>query len=139
MSSVGPDIGDTMDIGKVIATRDAATTDIIANTFMKDAYEKMGVDERTTNDLHLPSWLKDKVDKAADWFKVALPGGDTPSEYFYGKTWLEEGATAFDTLQIRAAMSYGISPTGAEGIKLQAALQPGESRDDLLERLTTPK
>ncbi|HEY8208347.1 MAG TPA: DUF362 domain-containing protein [Myxococcaceae bacterium] len=135
MSSVGPDVGDTMDIGKVIATRDAATTDIIANSLMKHAYEGMGVDERTSEKLHLPSWLKG----AADWLKTAVPGGDTPSEYFYGKTWLEDGATAFDTLQIRAAMAYGLSPTGMEGIKLQTDFRPGEKKDDLLERMTTPK
>jgi len=135
MSSVGPDIGDTVDIGKVIATKNAATTDIIANTLMKNAYENMGVDDRAPQGPKLPSWLKG----AADWFKVALPGGDTPSEYFYGKTWLEDGATAFDTLQIRAAMSYGISPTGVEGIKLQTQFNPNESRDDLLGRFTTPK
>ncbi len=135
MSSVGPDLGDTVDIGQVIATKDAATTDIIANSLLKHAYEGMGVDERTSEKLHLPSWLKGP----ADWLKTAIPGGDTPSEYFYGKTWLEDGATAFDTLQIRAAMAYGLSPTGMEGIKLQADLKPGQSKDDVLERMTTPK
>ncbi|HVE84192.1 MAG TPA: DUF362 domain-containing protein [Myxococcales bacterium] len=135
MSSVGPDLGDTMDIGKVIATKDAYTTDIIANSLMKHGYDSMGVDERTSAKLHLPSWLKE----TADWFKVAVPGGDTPSEYFYGKTWLEDGATAFDTLQIRAGMAYGIAPTGVEGIKLQTALRPGETKEDVLERFATPK
>jgi len=136
MSSVGPDLGDTMDIGKVIATKDAATTDIIANSLMKHAYEGMGVDERTTEKLHLPSWLKGP----ADWLKTAIPGGDTPSEYFYGKTWLEDGATAFDTLQIRAGMAYGIVPTGMDQIKLQTfGFGPNEHKEDVLERMTTPK
>ncbi|HYV48989.1 MAG TPA: DUF362 domain-containing protein [Myxococcaceae bacterium] len=136
MSSVGPDLGDTMDIGKVIATKDAATTDIIANSLMKHAYDGMGVDERTMEKLHLPSWLKGP----ADWLKTAIPGGDTPSEYFYGKTWLEDGATAFDTLQIRALMAYGLAPTGMDGIKLQTfGFGPNERQDDVLERMATPK
>jgi hypothetical protein len=120
----------------VIATKDAATTDIIANSLMKHAYDGMGVDERTSEKLHLPSWLKGP----ADWLKTAMPGGDTPSEYFYGKTWLEDGATAFDTLQIRALMAYGLAPTGMDGIKLQTfGFGPNERQDEVLERMSTPK
>lgn len=42
VSSVGPDIGDTIDIGKVVASKGAATLDIVANSLMKNAYDYLG-------------------------------------------------------------------------------------------------
>lgn len=133
-SSVGPDIGDTVDVGKVLASKHAATVDVLANSLMKNAYEGMSVEEKTGKELKLPDWMK----KAADWINVAIPGGDTPSEYFYGRTWLENNATAFDTLQIRAAMAYGIAPTGMENISLKTSLRPGENATEVFDRLKTP-
>jgi hypothetical protein len=104
LSSVGPDIGDQIDIGKIIATRNAATMDVIANSALKTAYENLGAPPAGGGKrVDLPSLFKQKP---SDW----LRNSDTPTEYFYGRTWLEQNATAFDTLKIRAAMAYGIAP-----------------------------
>ena len=65
----------------------------------------------------------------------ALGNADTPMEYFYGRTWLEKDATAFDTLQIRAAMAYGLAPTGLDQIEFKT----GSADDAALKRIKTPK
>src|SRR5439155_4196148 len=55
VSSIGPDIGDTMDIGKVIASKDAATVDVIANSAMKNAYDHLGEPKKSTRNFDLPA------------------------------------------------------------------------------------
>jgi hypothetical protein len=133
-SSIGPDVGDTVDTGKVIASRDAATVDVLANAVLKNAYAQMGKPSGDGLAAELPSWLQ----KPAEWIRVAMPGGDTPSEYFYGQTWLEKDATAFDTLQVRAAMAYGLAPTGPGQINLKTHLAPGEDASSLLSTVREP-
>ena len=136
VSSVGPDIGDTMDIGKVIASRTPPPSTSSPTALMKNAYDAPGRAERTRQ---APPAVAAGSRAPPTGSQTAIPNGDTPSEYFYGKTWLEKGATAFDTLQIRAAMAYGLSPTGMDGIKMQTFPRPGESKDDAFERMETPK
>lgn len=103
LSSVGPDIGDQIDIGKVIATKDSAAMDVISNSYLKNAYENLGQGKDSDKKFDLGKIF---TTRPSDWMK----NSDTPTEYFYGRTWLEKDATAFDTLQIRAAMAYGIAP-----------------------------
>ena len=57
-------------------------------------------------------------------------------EYFYGRTWLEKDATAFDTLQIRAAMAYGITPLSLDMIEFKTG---NPKTDEALKRIQTPK
>src|SRR5439155_16285384 len=133
VSSIGPDIGDTMDIGKVIASKDAATVDVLANSMMKDSYDNLGQPKPSTKSFDLAGLFKNPV----DWLKNTVGGADTPLESFYGKTWLENGATAFDTLQVRAAMAYGIAPLGKENIDLKTHLDPGEDANKLFGRVAT--
>ena len=131
VSSVGPDIGDTIDIGKVVASKDAATLDIVANSLMKNAYDHLGdpkPGQRPNDDL------VNIVKNGVDWLKNK-DNRDTPMEYFYGRTWLEKNATAFDTLQIRAAMAYGITPLGLDQIKFTT----GSLNDAALGRIKDPK
>lgn len=130
VSSVGPDIGDTIDVGKVIASKDAATVDVVANSLMKNAYDHLG-EPKEGRDLDLGGLLK----HPADWMRTQLGNADTPTEYFYGRTWLEKNATAFDTLQIRAAMAYGIAPMGLDMIDFKT----GDKNDAALKRIQTPK
>ena len=54
VSSLGPDIGDTIDIGVVIAAKDPVTLDAVAGAFLKKSYEEVG-----------------------NWFDALKPGGDT--------------------------------------------------------------
>ena len=131
VSSVGPDIGDTIDVGKIVASKDAATVDVVANSLMKNAYEHLGDPKPGRHDLN----LKDLFKHPADWMRTTLGNADTPTEYFYGRTWLEKDATAFDTLQIRAAMAYGLAPLGLDMIDFKT----GNPKDDALKRITTPK
>lgn len=123
LSSVGPDIGDQIDVGKIIATKDAATTDIIANSALRKAYDDLPPPKLSALKLDLPNVFKEPP---SDWLRHAVPEGNTPIESFYGRTWLEKGATAFDTLQIRAAMAYGISPLDPKMIEFTVA----DSKDD---------
>ena len=128
---MGPDIGDTIDIGKVVASKDAATLDIVANSLMKNAYDHLGDPKPGSRPNHdLVNIMKNGV----DWLKNK-DNRDTPMEYFYGRTLLEKNATAFDTLQIRAAMAYGITPLGIDQIKFTT----GSATDPALGRIKDPK
>lgn len=135
ISSIGPDVGDTMDVGKVIASKDAATVDVLANSLMKDKYDATPVPKPSDKVFDLGTFLKDP----GDWLKNASGAINTPVESLYGKTWLENGATAFDTLQVRAAMAYGIAPLGKENIDLKTHLAPGEDANKLFGRVATPE
>jgi hypothetical protein len=130
VSSVGPDIGDTIDIGKVIASKDAATLDVVANSLLKNAYDHLGEPKKPNDGLNLGGLLK----HPADWLRNAIGNADTPMEYFYGRTFLEKNATAFDTLQIRAAMAYGLAPLSLEMIDFKTG-----GGDEALKRVQTPK
>lgn len=131
VSSVGPDIGDTIDVGKIVASKDAATVDVVANSLMKNAYDHLGDPKEGKHGLDLGNLVK----HPADWMRTTLGNADTPTEYFYGRTWLEKDATAFDTLQIRAAMAYGLAPLGLDMIDFKT----GNPKDEALKRITTPK
>jgi len=48
---------------------------------------------------------------------------------------LEKDATAFDTLQIRAAMAYGLTPLGADMIEFRT----GSAGEAALGRVKTPQ
>jgi hypothetical protein len=100
LSTLGPDLGQTMDVGQVVASKHAATVDVLANSLLKSGYERM--DTR-------PHAL------VAGTFGA---GEDTLGEYLHGRTWLEKDATAFDTLQVRAAMQYGLAPLNRESVVL---------------------
>jgi hypothetical protein len=131
VSSVGPDIGDTIDIGKIVASKDGATVDIVANSLMKNAYDHLGDPKKPSHDLNLGNLFK----HPGEWMKNTLGNADTPTEYFYGRTWLEKDATAFDTLQIRAAMAYGLTPLSLDQIEFKT----GGGSDEALKRIKTPK
>jgi uncharacterized protein (DUF362 family) len=102
MSSMGPDLGDTIDVGLVIAASDPVTLDLIAASALKHRYEQIGMRSMATL-------------------------VDTPGEFLAGKGFLPDGASAFDLLQIRAAMAYGVAPLGPASIDLAASgFGPGE-------------
>jgi hypothetical protein len=93
VSSLGPDFGDTLDIGAVIAAKDPVTLDLIGAALLKKAYVEIG-----------------------SWFDALKPGGDTFTEYLAGRTWLKNG-DPFDLLSHIAANSYGIGPVDVDHIK----------------------
>jgi uncharacterized protein (DUF362 family) len=101
LSTFGPDVGDTMDIGKVVASKHAATVDVLANSLIKNAYEGMS---------------NDPLKVAAGTLHGS---GDSLGNHIYGRTWLENDASAFDTLQVRAAMEYGLAPLSRDAIQLK--------------------
>lgn len=92
VSSLGPDFGDTIDIGAVIAARDPLTLDVLAGAFLKRRYEEIG-----------------------SWIDALKPGGDTFSEYLAGRTWLRK-CTPFDLKTHIAANSYGVGPIDLDDI-----------------------
>jgi uncharacterized protein (DUF362 family) len=101
ISSLGPDIGDTIDIGVVIAATDPATLDVVAGAFLKERYKKIG-----------------------NWFDALKLGGDTFWEYWAGKTWLRN-CTPFDLKSHIAANSYGIGPIDLNHIEFQGFQSSG--------------
>ncbi len=92
VSSLGPDIGDTIDIGVVIASKDPVALDAVAGAFLKERYKQIGT-----------------------WFDALKPGGDSFWEYLAGKTWLRN-CTPFDLKSHIAANSYGIGPIDLDHI-----------------------
>ncbi len=92
VSSLGPDIGDTIDVGVVIAAKDPVTLDALAGAFLKKRYEEVG-----------------------NWFDALKPGGDSFLEYLAGKTWLRK-CTPFDLKSHIAANSYRIGPIDLDHI-----------------------
>ena len=103
ISSIGPDLGDTIDIGAVLAARDPLTLDVLAGALLKRAYEKIG-----------------------NVLDALNPGGDTLLEYLAGKTWLASG-TPFDLMGHIAANSYGIGPMDFAHIDLKGLENSGFS------------
>jgi hypothetical protein len=101
VSSFGPDLGDTIDIGAVIAAEDPVTLDVLAGAFLKRRYEEIG-----------------------GWIDALKPGGDTFSEYLAGKTWLRK-CTPFDLMSHIAANSYGVGPIDLEDIYLKGLESSG--------------
>jgi uncharacterized protein (DUF362 family) len=95
VSSFGPDIGDTIDIGVVIAAKDPVTLDALAGAFLKRRYEKIG-----------------------SWFDALKWGGDSFTEYLAGRTWLRSG-NPFDLMSHIAANSYGIGPIDLKHMDLR--------------------
>jgi hypothetical protein len=94
LATIGPDLGEAIDVGAVIAAKDPLTLDILAGALLKNAYAKMG-----------------------NVLAVLAPGGDTLLEYLEGKTWLRSG-TPFDLLGHIAANSYGLGPIDLAHIDL---------------------
>jgi uncharacterized protein (DUF362 family) len=92
VSSLGPDIGDTIDIGVVIAAKDPVTLDAVAGAFLKKRYEEVG-----------------------NWFDALKPGGDSFLEYLAGKTWLRK-CTPFDLKSHIAANFYLVGPIDLDHI-----------------------
>jgi uncharacterized protein (DUF362 family) len=107
LSSLGPDVGDTVDIGAVIAATDPLTLDVFAGAFLKRAYVEMG--------------------SASD---ALQPGGDTLLEYLVGKTWLPSG-TPFDLMGHIAAISYCVGPIDFAHIDLKGVEDSGFSAGEI--------
>ena len=110
VSSLGPDFGDTIDIGAVIAARDPVTLDVLAGAFLKKRYDEIG-----------------------SWFDALKPGGDSFSEWVAGKTWLSRG-TPFNLKSHIAANSYGIGPIDVDHIDFQG-LEDSDFRISEIEAL----
>jgi hypothetical protein len=109
VSSLGPDLGDTLDIGAVIAAKDPVSVDVLASAFLKRAYEGIG-----------------------DFGDAAKPGGDTVVEWAMGKAWLRQaGATAFDLLATLAANAYGVGPADREHLDMRNLDGSGFSAEEL--------
>jgi uncharacterized protein (DUF362 family) len=107
VSSIGPDLGDFIDIGAVIAAKDPTTLDVLAGALLKRAYGKTG-----------------------NTFDALMPGGDTLLEYLVGKTWLQNG-TPFDLMSHIAANSYGVGPIDFAHINLKGAENSGFSPKEI--------
>jgi len=102
VSAIGPDFGDNIDIGAVIAASDAPTLDVIAGAFLKKRYEEIG----------------------GFWGAVrgtVKIGGDILLllEYLTGLTWLKEKTSPFDIMAHVAANSYGLGPSDLEHIQFR--------------------
>jgi uncharacterized protein (DUF362 family) len=107
MSSLGPDLGDTIDIGVVLASKDPLTLDVFAGALLKHAYVQIG-----------------------SFLEAAVPGGDSLLEYLMGKTWLKRG-TPFDLMSHIAANSYGVGPVDWDHIDLKGLENSGFTADEL--------
>lgn len=107
VSSIGPDLGDFIDIGAVIAAKDPTTLDVLAGALLKRAYGEIG-----------------------NTFDALMPGGDTLLEYLVGKTWLQD-ATPFDLMSHIAANSYGVGPIDFAHIDLKGAENSGFSPKEI--------
>jgi uncharacterized protein (DUF362 family) len=94
LATIGPDLGEAIAVGAVVAAKDPLTLDVLAGALLKRAYAKMG-----------------------NILAVMAPGGDTLLEYLEGKTWLRSG-TPFDLLGHIAANSYGLGPIDLAHIDL---------------------
>jgi hypothetical protein len=103
ISSIGPDLGDTIEIGAVLAAKDPLTLDVLAGALLKRAYGKTG-----------------------NAFDALMPGGDTLLEYLVGKTWLATG-TPFDLMGHIAANSYGVGPMDFAHVDLKGLANSGFS------------
>ena len=95
ISSLGPDFGDKIEVGAVIAAKDPVTLDAVAGAFLKKRYVEIG-----------------------SWFDALKLGGDTFWEYLAGKTWLRN-CTPFDLKSHIAANSYGIGPIDLDHIDFE--------------------
>jgi hypothetical protein len=129
ISSLGPDWGDTMDIGAVIAAKDPLTLDVFAGALLKRAYEQGEKDARGRRLGFLWGLLY-----------ALKPGGDTFLEYLIGKTWLRTGTTPFDLMSHIAANSYLVGPVDLDHIDLKGFEDSGYSCEEMLEiiRYMTP-
>jgi uncharacterized protein (DUF362 family) len=107
VSSLGPDLGDTIDIGAVIAAKDPLTLDVLAGALLKRAYVGIG-----------------------NVLEAATPGGDTLLEYLMGKSWLKNG-TPFDLVSHIAANSYGVGPIDWAHIDLKGRENSGFSPEEM--------
>jgi len=102
MSAIGPDFGDNIDIGAVIAASDAVTLDAIAGAFLKKRYEEIG----------------------GFWEAVKI-GGDTLLEFLAGTTWLKKKISPFDLMAHLAANSYGLGPCDLKHIDFKGLENSG--------------
>ena len=107
VSSLGPDFGDIIDIGAVIAAIDPTTLDVFGGALLKRAYVEKG-----------------------NAFAALEPGGDTLLEYLVGKTWLKSG-TPFDLMGHIAANSYGVGPIDFAHIELKGVENSGFSAGEM--------
>ena len=107
VSSIGPDVGDTLDVGAVIAAKDPLTLDAFAGALLKWAYIGIG-----------------------SFGDALAPGGDTLLEYLIGRTWLRQG-TPFDLMSYIAANSYGVGPIDFNHIDLKGLENSGFSAGEM--------
>jgi len=107
VSSIGPDLGDTIDIGAVLAARDPLSLDVLAGALLKRAYAGIG-----------------NVCAALE------PGGDTLLEYLVGRTWLQDG-TPFDLMSHIAANAYGVGPVDLAHLDLKGVENSGFSAAEM--------
>ncbi len=110
VSSLGPDIGDTVDIGAVIAAKDPATLDVVAGAFLGERYRDIG-----------------------SLLDALMPGGDSFWEYVAGKTWLRN-CTPFDLMGHVAANSYAVGPVDLAHIDF-LGLETSGFREKELDRM----
>lgn len=59
VSSIGPDLGDTIDIGAIIAAKDPVTLDILAGALLKRAYDQAAGRDSLLERLVGRTWLQD--------------------------------------------------------------------------------
>jgi hypothetical protein len=107
VSSIGPDVGDTVDIGAIIAARDPLSLDAFAGALLKKSYLEMG-----------------------SFSEALAPGGDTVLEYLIGRTWLRRG-TPFDLMSYIAANSYGLGPVDFQHIDLKGIENSGFNQEEI--------
>ncbi len=111
VSTFGPDLGRTMDIGAVIAASDPDTLDVLAGVLLKRRYEEIG-----------------------SWFDALKPGGGTFAEYIAGRTWLSKG-TPFDLMGHIAANSYQVGPVDIDHIEFPGGFEDAGFRARELEAI----
>lgn len=104
----GPDFGNTIDIGAVIAAQDAVSFDAVAGALLELAYER---EERQASGK--------KVGFLRGLLNACRPGGIRPESYLFGQTWLKPGTSPFDLKSHIAANLYGLGPANCDHLKIE--------------------
>jgi hypothetical protein len=109
LRSIGPDVGDPIDIGAAIAATDAPSLDAVAGAILELAYEK---EERDAKGR--------KMDFLRGFLHSFKPGGASPEGFIFGWTWLRPGTSPFDLKSHIAANSYKLGPVDCDHLDLLA-------------------
>ncbi len=108
LGSHGPDFGEVIDIGAVIAASDAPSLDLVAGALLELAYERH---ERDTAGRKRGFWR--------GMLTALRPGRASPEGFLFGWTWLSPGTSPFDLKSHLAANASLLGPVDCDHLELQ--------------------